>query len=124
MNRTMARVTTAWMHGRATPQGKSLWTDGTHFYSYDTCILAYRTPVQRTPPFRGPVLNDTNYSVTTRRYQNALRAWLYDVLPDPITVVDAPRGCTPTELVESLREQWRTLGGSPPSWNADPAVLT
>ena len=91
MRKNLQRVLAAWNKGEETTKpGETISTDGRNIYSYWTCIVA-RTPTG------GVVFNASEYSPTTKRQQNAIRAALL-VNFDAI-VTDAPRGVTPEEII-------------------------
>lgn len=96
----MNKVTKAWHHGGHANSG-SHWTDGTHIWSYTTCILAPLDPESPgTAPF---ILNLTHYSPTTRKHQEATRA---DVPSAGLIILDnVPRDAGPDQLRELAKEE-------------------
>ena len=115
----------AWAVGRPRRTAESIWTDGQHIYSYHTCILAYPPPEECIYPGNGPVLNATVYSRTTTSKQCELVQWLVaHAAANVVYVYGMPEGCSATRVLQRAEEQrWRRVGGTPPSWNDDPAVV-
>lgn len=70
----------AWDARKSWKGARSIWSNGTSLYSYDTEILRERDG--RT------YLNVTRYSRTTSRHQNALKA----AFPDAVHVDNVPIG--------------------------------
>lgn len=65
MRKNTVSVFNAWFSGRSERKQKSIWTDGSKIYSYNTPILWAED---------GTVyINVTRYSVTTTIHQNGIR---------------------------------------------------
>lgn len=62
-----------WKKGKQSPPSTrhlSIWTDGLSIWSYATCIATRH--FERPDGALVVILNDSDYSVTTRRHQNSL----------------------------------------------------
>jgi hypothetical protein len=69
----------------------SVWTDGLHVYSYNTCILAQT----RRGDF---ILNETKYSRTTTNHQNGIQGNFLGNIVGTLDGLD--RGVTACEMLE------------------------
>lgn len=87
MRQNTSRVIDAWERGEPDRGSRSIWTDGTAVWSYETCIAVREGDGRR-------VLNMTRYSVTTCEKQNALA----EAVPYALHVSGLKRGAKPADL--------------------------
>lgn len=96
-------VLDAFDSGLPLSRAEAIWTDGVHIWSYATCMVAQSA--------RGIlVLNDADYSVTTRIHQGGLLYWLLSgpgrwngtkVRDVRRSALEWPRGVKPAEILAS-----------------------
>lgn len=80
-----SKALAAFLAGKSARPAASVWTDGERIYSYGTCI------VERIGGGLA-LFNETRYSVTTTRQQNALRVALEQEGIALESVQSVPRG--------------------------------
>ena len=73
MRKNTEAVMKAWEQGTPHRKADAIWTDGTHVYSYETCILADRGFI---PDKRRWVMNSAQFSQTTGRQQSGIREYM------------------------------------------------
>lgn len=100
MRKNTEKVLEAWLIRKPLRACAAIWTDGTHIYSYSTCILAGGRQGGRAVW----VVNETRYSATTARHQRDVEERLRNVPRSGEylrSVNGLPRGATPTDVLNA-----------------------